>query len=65
MKLSVVIPVLYSPKNLVYKDAIKSILSSWKKSGQKKSDLEIIVVFNQFDGKDFSLPKKNENNIFY
>jgi GT2 family glycosyltransferase len=65
MKISVVIPVLYSPKNLVYKDAIKSILSSWKKSGQKKSDLEIIVVFNQFDGKDFSLPKKNENNIFY
>jgi len=65
MKISVVIPVLYSPNNLVYEDAIKSILSAWKKSGQKKNYLEIIVIFNQYSGKDLSLPKKTKNNIFY
>ena len=65
MKISIVIPVLYSPNNLVYEDAIKSILTSWKKFDQKKNDLEIIVVFNQYSGEDFSLPKKTKNNIFY
>jgi GT2 family glycosyltransferase len=51
MKLSIVIPVLYSSKNLWYLKAIDGIEKSWKKylstAKNKKVDLEIIVVFNQ------------------
>lgn len=65
MKIAVIIPVLYSSENFLYQEAIKSFLVAWKKTKLDKTDLEFIVVLNQFSDTDFSLPKKAKNNIFY
>ncbi|MFZ5438236.1 MAG: glycosyltransferase family 2 protein [Patescibacteria group bacterium] len=65
MKIAVIIPILYSPANLLYQEAIKSFLVAWKKTSLAKTNLEFIVVFNQFSGVDFSLPKKSKNNVFH
>lgn len=64
MKIAVIIPILYSPANLLYQEAIKSFLVAWKKTSLAKTNLEFIVVFNQFFGVDFLCQKKVKTMFF-
>lgn len=58
MKISVVIPILYSPSNYLYRKAAKSLIASWEKwKRSTRHSLEIILVFNNFP------PEKNFPNL--
>lgn len=63
MKIGVVIPVLYSPKSLLYQDAVKSIKKSWKKAGQSLKDLKIVVVLNNYGEKEKSLLVEKKGGV--
>ena len=50
MKISVVIPILYSPKNTLYQKALESVVRAWKKAGKRvrSHSLTAVLVFNDF-----------------
>lgn len=62
MKISVIIPILYSPSNVLYEEAVESISRAWKNRGKaaKLSRLEIILVFNNAPAGP--LPRQNKKS---
>lgn len=49
MKITVVIPILYAPGNLLYRDAVKSLVASWQKlPSRARKTLQVVLVFNGF-----------------